>query len=111
MGRVLDAARGIKQARGAAGLTQRELATRAGTSQAAVSAYESGRKEPSVATFTRLLEAAGAQLEVRPDPRRAEEGEALERAGRRLFEVLALAEKLPSRHARTLGYPRIRVPS
>lgn len=44
----------IRMARRQAGLTQTELASRAGTSQAAVSAYESGRRSPSVDTLVRI---------------------------------------------------------
>ncbi len=52
----------IKEARSAAGMTQTELAGRAGTSQSAIAAYESGAKIPTVATLERLLRAAGAGL-------------------------------------------------
>ena len=52
----------IKEARTAAGLTQAELARRAGTSQPAVAAYESGDKIPTVTTLERLLRVAGATL-------------------------------------------------
>ena len=40
----------IRAARRRAGLTQAELARRAGTSQPVVSAYEHGRRDPSVGT-------------------------------------------------------------
>lgn len=56
----------VRQARQRAGLTQDELARRAGTSRPTVSAYESGRKSPSLATAERLLAAAGAQLVAEP---------------------------------------------
>ncbi len=52
-------------ARRRAGLTQEALARRAATSQSALSAYESGRRSPSVATLTRILEAAGFELRMR----------------------------------------------
>lgn len=52
-------------ARQRAGLSQVTLATRAHTSQAAVSAYESGRRSPSVETLTRLLNASGFELRMR----------------------------------------------
>ena len=45
-----------------AGLTQAQLASRAGTSQAAVARYESGRVSPSFSTLKRLVRAAGANL-------------------------------------------------
>src|SRR5438309_10228565 len=41
----------LRQARRGAGLSQSALAARAQTSQATVSAYESGRKQPSVETL------------------------------------------------------------
>src|SRR3954452_16387572 len=62
--RNVDVGVTLHAARTRAGLSQAELARRAGTSQATVSAYESGSKQPSVATFSRLLAAAGARLTV-----------------------------------------------
>jgi len=44
---------------------QTQLATRARTSQAAISAYESGRRSPSVDTLARVLAAAGFELRMR----------------------------------------------
>jgi len=61
-----DAAKLLEQARTSAGLTQEELARRAGTSRPTVSAYEHGRKSPTVATFARLLSGAGWELAVQP---------------------------------------------
>jgi transcriptional regulator with XRE-family HTH domain len=55
----------IRMARREAGLSQQQLAGRAGTSQAAVSAYESGRRSPSVDTLCRLLAAAGFEVRMR----------------------------------------------
>jgi predicted transcriptional regulator len=45
----------IRTTRKSAGLSQRALAARAGTSQPAVSLYESGASSPSVATLDRGL--------------------------------------------------------
>ncbi len=105
----MDAASALRSARLRAGLTQGALAARAGTSQAAVSAYESARKQPSVATLSRLLAAAGSRLAVEPAERPLiAVGELqLAAAGRGLVEVLALAEALPSRHEARLRYPRL----
>jgi transcriptional regulator with XRE-family HTH domain len=52
-------------ARRQAGLTQHELANRASTSQAAISAYESGGRSPSVDTLCRILAAAGFEVRMR----------------------------------------------
>src|SRR3954471_959108 len=106
----MDAGVTLQAVRTRAGLTQGELARRAGTSQATISAYESGAKQPSVATFSRLLAAAGARLAVEDAPAaRIEPSQAdLERAGKTLAEVIALAEALPVRHEPDLHYPRLR---
>ena len=75
----------IRSARQQAGLTQEALARRAGTRQSAVSAYEAGRREPSLATLIRLVRATGFELEgslvaAAPEPLAATE------LGRRLLE-------------------------
>lgn len=102
----MDSALELARARRRAGLSQRELAARAGTSQATISAYEAGHKQPSVAVLDRLLRAAGAELHVGDAPARRSTTE-FERAGRQLAEVIALAEALPYRPARRLRYPRL----
>jgi transcriptional regulator with XRE-family HTH domain len=56
----------ITRARQLSGLSQDELARRSGTSRPTLSAYEHGRKSPSLATATRILTAAGCELEVIP---------------------------------------------
>jgi len=106
----VDIAREIESARRAAGLSQAALAKRAGTSQSAVSAYESGRKTPSADTLSRLLAASGARLEVRPARAsvRSVSAEERERRGRILADVIELAEALPARHARELRMPPLR---
>jgi len=57
----------IRATRERAGITQGELARRAGTSRPTVSAYEAGRKSPSLATAQRLLAALGAHLVAEDD--------------------------------------------
>jgi transcriptional regulator with XRE-family HTH domain len=54
----------IQTARVRAGMSQMELARAAKTSQPAVSAYESGKRSPSVETLMRLLAAAGFELRM-----------------------------------------------
>ena len=106
----MDAGNAIRRARLRAGLTQHALAARAGTSQATISAYESGRKQPSLATLDRVLAATGARLEVVPGERavRTPSRRELERVGRTLRDVMELAEALPAKHARALEFPRLR---
>lgn len=55
----MDAGKLLRTAREEARLTQAEVAARAATSQTAISAYESGRRSPSVSTLDRLLAACG----------------------------------------------------
>jgi transcriptional regulator with XRE-family HTH domain len=100
----MDAAEVIRRAREGAGLSKRELARRAGTSPAAIVAYESGEREPTFRTLRRLLRAAGynSELVTRPAPFGLDPA----RAARRLVEVLDLAEHLPHRKAsRRLSFP------
>lgn len=61
---TLDSAALISLVRHKAGLSQVELAQRAGTSQPAVARYESGKASPSTSTLLRLLRAGGYDLEV-----------------------------------------------
>lgn len=56
----------LAEARHAAGLSQDELAHRAHTSRPTLSAYEHGRKSPSLETAARLLAEAGFELTVQP---------------------------------------------
>lgn len=58
----------IKIARLEAKLSQRELAGRAGTSQAALSSYESGKKSPTLETLHRIVKAAGQDLRIQVVP-------------------------------------------
>ncbi|WP_436699134.1 helix-turn-helix transcriptional regulator [Nocardioides sp. BYT-33-1] len=56
----------FETARRAAGLTQAALAARSGTSRPTLSAYENGRKSPSLDTAERILAAAGFELAAVP---------------------------------------------
>jgi transcriptional regulator with XRE-family HTH domain len=107
---LMDVASSLSEARGRADLTQAALARRAGTTQATISAYESGRKQPSLETFERLLAACGARLAVVPGAPAVKRPSAAERAraARALADVLALAEALPTRHDPALRFPPLR---
>lgn len=52
----------LRQARLDARLSQSEVARRAHVAQSVISAYESGRREPSVSTLQRLVRATGHRL-------------------------------------------------
>lgn len=92
------------------GLTQAEVARRAGTSQPVVSAYEHGRRDPTVETLARLVAASGERLRIGaaaptsdlPPPTTPEEH------ARRLLDVLSLADAVPARpRSPVLDAPRL----
>lgn len=89
----------LRAARRQAGLTQRQLAARGGIAVTLLSAYENGRRQPAGDTLLRLLEAAGAQLQV---VSRVEQSRT---AAAQLEQVCALAMALPRREAGPLRYP------
>lgn len=88
-----------------AGLTQDALAHRAGTSQPAVAAYESGRRVPTLATLTRLLGACGHELVVDSRPASTDGRTRLTLATlrRRRGAILATAAKHGAGNVRVFG--------
>lgn len=62
----MDSGNLLTQAREAAGLSQAELSDLASTSRPTLSAYEHGRKSPTLATATRIVAAAGFDLTSAP---------------------------------------------
>jgi transcriptional regulator with XRE-family HTH domain len=58
----------LRTARDRAGITQQELADLAGVTQQAISAYETGRKQPMLPTLIRLLAAAGLEMRIQLEP-------------------------------------------
>jgi len=100
----MDAATTLRRARHRAGLSLRALAARADTSHSTLSAYETGRKVPTVETFARIVRAAGYDLELELLPAIG----GIDRAarGRELVDVLELAELFPARASATLEVPR-----
>jgi len=58
----------VSQARRASGMTQAEVARRAGTSRPTPSAYEGGSRNPTLDTLERVLAANGQHLVAVPDP-------------------------------------------
>lgn len=83
------------------GLSQAELARRAGIPRSVLNVYLRGRREPGGDTLLKLAAAGGLDLKLAPrtppvDP---------ERAGRILVQVLELAEALPFRPRADNPYP------
>lgn len=103
----MQAAVELRRARERVELTQAELARRAGTTQSSISAYEAGRKQPSLETLSRLLSAAGSRLIAVPGGSRVIRPSAARHArlGEVLLDVIALAEHLPTSHERGLRFP------
>lgn len=100
----------LHRARCMAGLSQRELADRAGVSQPVISAYERGRREPSLSTLARLVAATGCELTIKVEHPDAFDAPALvefarvesplrQRVRERRDTILAIAA---ARHARNL---------
>ena len=85
----------LRRARTGARLSQTELAARAGVTQSVISAYESGHRQPALATLAALVEAAGYELSVniRRRPRRLGRlsGPVGRRVRRRRRELVAAA--------------------
>lgn len=97
----------LREARMHAGLTQRQVAHRAGVSQPVVAAYESGRRQPTLPMLRKLLAASGHTVEIGLRPSRTLPDP--DRAGRVLVQVLELAERLPRRRRPpALDFPPLR---
>jgi transcriptional regulator with XRE-family HTH domain len=94
----------IRRLRAEGGLSQAELARRAGMTRSVVNAYEHGRREPGVDALARLAAAAGMRVQVAREQCSSVDPA---RAGRILEQVLALAEALPYRRPGRLEYPAV----
>ncbi|GAA0618792.1 hypothetical protein GCM10009547_21450 [Sporichthya brevicatena] len=85
----------VRRARTAARLSQTELAARAGVAQPVISAYEAGRREPSLPMLTKLVEATGHRMRIQLLPVPADQlglpntrlGRLLRRHRRAIFEI------------------------
>jgi transcriptional regulator with XRE-family HTH domain len=87
-------------------LSQAELARRAGLPRSVVNAYLHGHREAGTDALSRIAAAGGFELKLAP--RTAPVDSKL--AGRRLAQVLDLAEALPFRRTGKLRYPKLPVP-
>lgn len=68
----MDAGELLRKARGTSGLSQADLARKAGTDRGQISRYESGRVSPTVRTLDALLAACGLQVRATLEPYRAD---------------------------------------
>jgi transcriptional regulator with XRE-family HTH domain len=91
----------IKEIQRRSGLSQAELARRAGIPRSVLNVYLRGRREPGTETLLRIAAAAGLRIQfgertppVDPD-----------RASGILVQVLELAEALPFRPRAEMQYP------
>lgn len=97
----------LKRARADAGLSQTDVARRAGVAQSVISAYESGQRQPSLATLEKLVEAAGHRLVIGLEPIPSLRGLPATRLGRQLRQrrtaILRLADKHGASNVRVFG--------
>lgn len=89
----------IRTIRRRSGLTQSEVARRAGLARPALSAYENGRRQPSVATLARIAAACGSKVELTPriDPFRN---------GAKFEDALSIVDAMPSGGRRRSPLPK-----
>jgi predicted nucleotidyltransferase/DNA-binding XRE family transcriptional regulator len=97
----------LQHARNSAGLTQQEVAQRAGTSQPAVARYEQGLALPTLPTLRRLLVACGRVPVISTRSARRERGARIgphERAlARHRSRVIAAGRRHGARNIRVFG--------
>ncbi|MDQ3350348.1 MAG: helix-turn-helix domain-containing protein [Actinomycetota bacterium] len=93
----------VSACRHRAGMTLRQLAVRAHTSHATLSAYEHGRSVPTIDTLERVAAASGFIVDVHLVP--AVGGADRAARGRELADVLELAAQFPARYETTLQAP------
>jgi len=101
----LLAARLLREARQRRGLSQTELARRAGVAQSVISAYESGRRQPALPMLVRLIEVTGLELRValcQPDGA-ALSGPVGRIVQQRRRELVAAARAHGASHVRVFG--------
>ena len=95
------AGRLIRQIREQSGLKQVELARRSGVHSSVLSAYEHGERQPSVAALARIAGAAGLEVRMGSSLDKME----MLRVGDILVKVIELAEQMPYKPRKDLGYP------
>jgi len=92
----------LVEARHHARLSQDEFARRAGTSRPTLSAYENGRRSPTLQTVSRVLAAAGFELTATP---RVEVTEHVTARGRTIAVASHLSRLSPAQALATVTLP------
>jgi transcriptional regulator with XRE-family HTH domain len=94
----------LREALNRSGLSQADLARRAGIPRSVLNAYLRGSREPGAEVFTKLIAAAGFDLQL------SERKPAVDakRAGEILVQVLGLAEALPFRPRGEMQFPPLK---
>ena len=105
---AMDARTILRAARKAVHLTQVDLAARAGVAQSVISAYESGRREPSLPMLERLVRATGHHLDIvirpiEPADRKLPDTELARQLRRHRHVIRRLAHNRGARHVRVFG--------
>lgn len=96
----------LRALRESAGMSQSELAKRAGTSQPAVARYEAGDVSPSVRTLERLVHATGNRLRMTVEPATSASdlsGPRMAKLRENRAAVLQAARRLGVRNVRVFG--------
>jgi uncharacterized protein len=106
----MEAAALLRRARAASALSQTEYAATVGVSQPVISAYENGRREPSIAMLERLISGSGQRLRMDLVWPASDIPPAVDEAAHaeRLLDVLSLADAIPRFRTETsLAMPRM----
>lgn len=90
----------LRRARQLSGFSQQTLARLAGIPQSVLSAYERGRRQPSVAAADRILRAAGYRIALKP-------GVDETRSSAVFPGLLDFTDAVPKRPRGELMYPRL----
>jgi uncharacterized protein len=97
----------IRKARQRAGLSQAELAARAGVTQSVISAYETGHRQPAMPALAALVDAAGYELvmDLRRSPGRLRRmsGPVGRRVRRHRHDLIAAAAAYGVKNLRVFG--------
>jgi transcriptional regulator with XRE-family HTH domain len=101
MGKASSSASLLAKVLSGSGLSQAELARRAGISRSVLNAYLHGTREPGTEALLRIAAAGGMEVQLTGRKPPVDQ----ERASRILVQVLELAEALPFRPRGEMQFP------